>query len=76
MLKFVCPIVIIGHWFDFYNMITPGILKLHGGIGFMEIGVAMIFLSGYLFVVLGSLSKIPLIAKNDPMLEESLHHHI
>jgi hypothetical protein len=76
MLKFVCPIVIVGHWFDFYNMITPGVLKLEGGIGFMEIGVAMIFLAVYLLVVLGSLSKIPLIGKNHPMLEESLHHHI
>jgi hypothetical protein len=57
-------------------MITPGILKLEGGIGFMEIGVAFVFLAAYLFVILNSLSKIPLIGKNHPMLEESLHHHI
>jgi hypothetical protein len=76
MLKVVCTIVVIGHWFDFYNMVTPGIMKLEGGIGFMEIGVTMIFLASYLLVILGSLSKIPLIGKNNPMLEESLHHHI
>jgi hypothetical protein len=76
MLKVVCPIVILGHWFDFYNMVTPGVMQLEGGIGFMEIGVALIFFAVYLFVVLGSLTKIPLIGKNHPMLEESLHHHI
>jgi len=75
-LKLVCPIVILGHWFDFYNMITPGVMKLEGGVGFMEIGVALIFFAVYFLVVLSSLSKIPLIGKNSPMLEESLHHHI
>ena len=75
-LKLVCPIVIVGHWLDFYNMITPAVLKTEGSIGFMEIGVAFIFFAVYLFIVLGSLSKIPLIGKNHPMLQESLHHHI
>jgi hypothetical protein len=76
MLKVVCPIVILGHWFDFYNMVTPGVMKLEGGIGFLEIGVALIFFAVYFLVVLNSLTKIPLIGKNHPMLQESLHHHI
>ncbi|HEX5170866.1 MAG TPA: quinol:cytochrome C oxidoreductase [Cyclobacteriaceae bacterium] len=75
-LILVCPIVIIGHWFDFYNMVTPGVMQENGGLGFMEIGTAMIFLSVFFLVVLTSLSKMPLIGKNHPMLEESLHHHI
>ena len=76
MLKVVCPIIIVGHWFDFFNMVTPGVMKLEGGIGFLEIGVALIFAAVYLLVVLNSLSKFPLFGKNDPMLQESLHHHI
>jgi len=76
MLKVVCPIIIVGHWFDFFNMVTPGVMKFEGGVGFMEIGMAMIFAAVYLFVVLTSLTKLPLFGKNDPMLEESLHHHI
>lgn len=76
MLKVVCPIVIIGHWFDFFNMVTPGVMKFEGGIGFLEIGTAMIFMSAFLLVMLTSLSKMPLFGKNHPMLEESLHHHI
>ncbi len=75
-LKLVCPIVIIGHWFDFYNMVTPGVMQENGGLGLLEIGTALIFLSVFFLVVLSSLSKMPLIGKNHPMLEESLHHHI
>lgn len=76
MLKVVCPIVIIGHWLDFFNMVTPGVMHYEGGIGLMEIGVAIIFMSAFLLVMLTSLSKMPLFGKNHPMLEESLHHHI
>jgi hypothetical protein len=76
MLKLVCPIIIVGHWFDFFNMVTPGVVKQDGGIGFMEIGLALIFLSLFLLVALSNLTKLPLFGKNDPMLQESLHHHI
>lgn len=75
-LKLVCPIIIVGHWFDFFNMVTPGVMKHDGGVGFMEIGVALIFIAAFLLVVLNNLSKLPLFGKNDPMLQESLHHHI
>jgi hypothetical protein len=76
MLKLVCPIIIVGHWFDFFNMVTPGVMKLDGGLGLLEIGTFLIFAAVYLFVVLGSLTKLPLVGKNDPMLQESLGHHI
>ena len=57
-------------------MITPGILKSNGGFGFLEIGLLFIFLSAFLYVILQGLTKLPLVAKNHPMLEESLHHDI
>ncbi|HMQ00483.1 MAG TPA: quinol:cytochrome C oxidoreductase, partial [Cyclobacteriaceae bacterium] len=76
LLQLVCPIVIVGHWFDFYNMVTPGVMQFDGGLGLIEIGTALIFLSAFLFITLTSLSKMPLVGKNHPMLEESLHHHI
>jgi hypothetical protein len=75
-LKLVTPIVIIGHWFDFFNMVTPAVMKDEGGIGLLEIGTGLIFMAVFLLVVLSSLSKNPLIGKNHPMLQESLHHHI
>jgi len=76
ILKIVCVVVMLGHWLDFYLMITPGVMKYDGGFGFMEIGSAMIFLAAFVWVVLSNLAKYPLIAKNHPTLEESLHHHI
>lgn len=76
MLKLVCPIIIVGHWFDFFNMVTPGVMQNQGALGLLEIGVALIFLGAYLLVVLGSLAKIPLVGKNHPTLLESLNHHI
>ncbi|MGE0772806.1 MAG: quinol:cytochrome C oxidoreductase [Cyclobacteriaceae bacterium] len=76
LLKVVCPIVIIGHWFDFYNMVTPGVMQHEGGVGFIEIGLALVFMAGFVYVALNALSKVPLVAKNHPMMGESLHHHI
>ena len=75
-LKIVCPIVFIGHWLDFYLMITPGILKDAGSLGLLEIGTLILFLVFFLSITLRALSKRPLIAKHDPMLEESIHHHV
>jgi hypothetical protein len=75
-LKLVTPIVIVGHWFDFFNMVTPAVMKENGGVGLLEIGTLLIFMAVYFLVVLSSLAKYPLIGKNHPMLQESLHHHI
>ena len=75
-LKIACPIILFGHFIDFYLMVTPGVLKDNGGFGFMEIGILVVYLSSFLFVVLRSLSSRRLVAKNHPMLEESLHHDV
>ncbi|WPP51514.1 quinol:cytochrome C oxidoreductase [Catalinimonas niigatensis] len=74
-LKLVCTVVLIGQWLNFYLMITPAVLRENGGLGFIELGTTMIYLAAFLFVVLGNLAKAPLVAKNHPMLQESIHHH-
>ena len=74
-LKAVCTVVLAGHWVDFYMMVTPGVLKENGTFGLVEIGTYILYGAAFLFVVLFNLSKAPLIAKNHPMLGESLHHH-
>lgn len=76
ILKVVCPAVIFGHWIDFYLMVTPGTLKDNGGFGLVEVGMFTVFVAAFIYVVLSNLSKAPLVGKNHPMLEESLHHHI
>ncbi len=76
ILKVVCFGVLIGHWIDFFLMITPGVVKEQGGFGFMELGLIMIYVAAFAFVIANALSKAPLVAKNHPMLKESLNHHI
>ncbi len=76
ILKVVTPIIIFGHWIDFYLMITPGTLKEHGGYGLVEFGTMLVYGGSFLYVFFNSLSKAPLFAENDPMLDESLQHHV
>ena len=75
-IKVIAPVILIGHWLDFYLMITPGTLKENGGFGFLELGIMFLYSGAFIYVVLNQLSKMPLFGKNHPMLEESLHHHI
>jgi hypothetical protein len=80
ILKVVCIGIIIGHWLDFYMMVTPPILGQAGGLDvkflFVEVGMTMIFASVFLFTILTALAKVGLVAKNHPMLEESEHHSV
>jgi hypothetical protein len=47
-----------------------------GSVGLMEIGTTLGFIGLFMYIVQHHLSKAPLVAKNHPMLEESLHHAI
>ncbi|MBW8049817.1 MAG: quinol:cytochrome C oxidoreductase [Cytophagales bacterium] len=76
IVKIVCMLVLFGHWLDFYLMVMPGTVHEQGGIGFMEIGVTVIYIGIFLYTVLFALSKASLIAKHHPMLEESVHHTV
>ncbi len=76
VLTFVSLVILAGHWVDVYLLITPGVLKDKGVIGFFEVGLALGFLGSYIFVALNALTKAPVVVKKHPMLEESLHHHI
>ncbi|MFM7216632.1 MAG: quinol:cytochrome C oxidoreductase [Bacteroidota bacterium] len=69
-------IIICGHWLDVFLMVTPGTVGAHWHIGFVEIGTFVGYLGLFLFSTFRELSKAPLVAKNHPMLAESMHHHI
>ena len=76
-LIIVCIIILIGHWLNSFLLIEPGSMVSHGGghIGFIEIGMGLGFVGSFIYVVLNSLTKAPLEAKNHPFLEESKHLH-
>ena len=44
--------------------------------GLLEIGTFLGFLALFIFFVFKQMEKASLLAKNDPYLEESLHHHV
>jgi hypothetical protein len=75
-LKVVASGLLIGHWLDFYMMVMPGTVGENGGFGLLEFGTVLIYASVFILVVATTLSLGPLIAKNHPMLEESIHHDI
>ncbi|RAI90200.1 quinol:cytochrome C oxidoreductase [Algoriphagus yeomjeoni] len=75
-LKLVCALIIAGHWVDFFLMVQPGTLGHNGGVGFMEVGMFLVYGAAFTFVILSSLAKGNLVPKNHPMLEESYNHHI
>ncbi|PTX19299.1 quinol:cytochrome c oxidoreductase quinone-binding subunit 2 [Pontibacter mucosus] len=76
MLKIVTIAILIGHWFDFYLMMMPGTLRTDAGIGFIEIGTALVFLGVFLLAFTKGLTKASLVPVNHPFLEESVHHHV
>lgn len=49
---------------------------IYGSIGLMEIGTTIGFLGLFAYITQLFLSKSPLVVKNHPMMEESLHHAI
>jgi hypothetical protein len=67
-------IIFIGHWFDVFNMVMPGTLFDQWEFGLLEIGMFMMFLGIFVFTILRAISKLPLVQKNHPFLDESKHH--
>ncbi len=76
LLKIVAIIVILGHWLDFYLMVMPGTVGENNGINYIELGTFAGYIGLFMYLMLSSLAKAPLVPKNHPYLEESLHHHI
>ena len=76
-MMFVGCIIFFGHWLDVFMIVSPGAMGPDGTVGLIEIGsVSKPSSECFLFVVLGALAKRPLLVKNHPYLQESLHHHI
>jgi hypothetical protein len=76
ILTFVGLVILAGHWLDVWIMVMGGSMGPTASIGFMEIGMAVLFLGLFVRVVLVKLSQSPLVSKNHPFMDESLHHEI
>ncbi|MDR7208087.1 quinol:cytochrome C oxidoreductase [Flavobacterium piscis] len=68
-------VILLGHYIDFFNMIMPGTVGDRWFIGVPEIASILFFLGLFIFVVFSALTKVPLLAKRNPFIEESKHFH-
>ncbi|MGQ2982238.1 quinol:cytochrome C oxidoreductase [Flavobacterium sp.] len=68
-------IILAGHYMDFFNMIMPATVGDQWFIGAGEIGAILFFMGLFILVVFTALTKAPLLAKRNPLIEESKHFH-
>jgi hypothetical protein len=68
-------VILLGHYVDFFNMIMPGTVGDRWFIGIPEISSLAFFLGLFIFVVFTALTKVPLLPKRNPYIEESKHFH-
>lgn len=67
--------ILVGHYLDFFNMIMPGTVGASWFIGVTEISAILLFAGLFIFTGFRALTKAPLLAKNNPLIEESKHFH-
>jgi hypothetical protein len=68
-------VILTGHYIDFFNMIMPGTVGDRWFIGIPEIASVLFFLGLFIYVVFNALTKVPLLPKRNPFIEESKHFH-
>jgi len=68
-------LILIGHYMDIFQLISPATVGNHWSFGIPEIGSLAFFLGLFIFVVFRSLSKAPLHAKGNPFMKESEIYH-
>ena len=68
-------VILFGHYVDFFNMIMPATVGDQWFIGIPELGALCFFLGLFIYVVFTALTKVPLLPKRNPFIEESKHFH-
>lgn len=69
-------IILTGHFIDFYLMVMTPLLGADAGFSIMEIGTPLFFIGLFIYVVFTNLTRVSLVPRHDPFLDESLHHTI
>ncbi len=68
-------VILFGHYIDIFVMIMPATVGDRWFIGIPEIGSVLLFGGLFMLVVFTSLTKAPLVAKNNPFIHESENFH-
>jgi len=78
LMTFMAVLIVFGHWIDFYQMVMGSVSKQHVTLlesGWLDFGVAALFIGLMIFFVGRALASRPLVAKYHPFLKESIIHH-
>lgn len=73
-MLFVIVVLIIGQWVELYMSIMPNTIESHS-ITYIEVGTFIGYWAIFAAAVAWSLTKMRLVPKNHPYLQESLKHH-
>lgn len=75
IVTFMALLILFGHWLDFFQMVFPGVSPEHVPVLLYDFGIALGFVGLIMFVTGRALGKAPLLAKNHPLIKESVIHH-
>jgi hypothetical protein len=75
IMTFMCVLILLGHWLDFFQMVMPGTVGEHYNLGWYEWGILALFIGLVMHFVGKSLTKSPMTPKYHPFLKESIMHH-
>jgi hypothetical protein len=82
VLRWVAVTVLLGHWLDLYILVAPPILgpagrDLSASLPeiLLEVLITLAYASLFFLLFARALRRAPLLARHDPYLQESLHHH-
>jgi Ni/Fe-hydrogenase subunit HybB-like protein len=74
-ITFMSLLIIFGHWLDFFQMVFPGPSPDHVPLMLYDFGIGLGFVGLIMLVTGRALSKAPMLAKNHPLIKESIIHH-
>lgn len=75
LMTFMSVLILFGHWIDFFQMVMGSLSKDHVTLGWLDFGIAALFIGLMIFFVGKALAKKPLVPKYHPYLKESIIHH-
>ena len=76
IITVVALLILVGHWLDLFQIIMPGTVAEHWGIGLAEISCLALFAGLFIFVVFTALTKASVEPQKSTFLDESRHHEI
>ncbi|MBO9199864.1 MULTISPECIES: hypothetical protein [Niastella] len=74
-VTFMAIVIIFGHWLDFNQMVFASKFPEHVELNLFDFGVAAGFVGLIMYSTGRAMAKYPLLAKNHPLIKESIIHH-